>query len=50
MKKIYQKPTMQAYELRTTGIICTSNEPDPYRYPGPFGYNPVPKDDEKLMA
>jgi hypothetical protein len=48
MKKIYQKPTMLAYNLRTTEIICTSNEP--YYYPRPFGYAPEQKDDEKLMA
>lgn len=46
MKKIYMKPTMQAYKLQAMQIICAS-EPNPY--PGSFGYMPD-LHIEKLMA
>ena len=46
MKKTYQKPTMEVVVMRTSTIICTSAP----EYPGPFSYDPEPKDDENLMA
>lgn len=49
MKKQYIKPTMQAYDLKMTQMLCQSA--DPYRYPGPFGYIPAHHvEDETLMA
>ena len=48
MKKTYLTPTTDVIAIQPSKIICTSG--DPYGYPYPFGYVPMHKDDENLMA
>ena len=50
MKKVYQKPTMKVYEMKSkTALLVGSNEKSsPNRHGGEFGY--IPGIDENSLA
>ena len=53
MKKVYQKPTMKVYEMKSkTALLVGSGDEksSPKRHGGEFGYIPGVTEDEKLLA
>ena len=53
MKKTYQKPTMQVYDIKPSQILCGSpNDPNTWPYPGAYvpGQPGLGSDDMNKLA